>query len=182
MWNDQKFFEDFKKESEKIKPDAAFVSQLKELTTNGGVKRKNNKVVIYRVSAVAALVAICIIVASALVVIKKPTETKDNDKENITVGLQAGDDDAVIDEEKDELQKVIDDINSGRCDVCDVDGNPIDSEEKNEFVTKLNKAVIDKNTTGLLGTYEEYICGETDVRIYFNKYIVINGQIFSFEE
>lgn len=86
MWDEKKFFEDYVKESEKIKPDDRFVEQLKNMAAQE--ERKKKPIPMIKYAAIAASFVLCIGLGG--VVWHNQNETAQDKTVEFSAEVQAG--------------------------------------------------------------------------------------------
>lgn len=157
MWDEKKFFEDFVKESDKVKADASFVQELKELE-HGKVRRFPYVKYAASIAAAAACVGIGIFafhsgqagnqgnpsVIEQNVGIMAGTDTEKMESGSIGVG------------KTDTSAQVRGELEKKSTVVTDSEGNELSEKQRAELIQLLEKAVFAEDE--IEGEYEQYDC------------------------
>lgn len=188
MWDEKKFFEDFVKENEEIKPSEKFVENLKQLDKVKNIEALKHKKVVrhsLRYASVAAAIVVFLVAGGIAFLIKGMGNGAENSGgTNIDIPLHGGNDentwgedgDSESPEVADKLEKSIELIDNEAVSVLDKEGNELCNEDRAALKSKLLNATKTNEITGVFGEYEEYtIMGneEISIKIYFEQYILI---------
>lgn len=157
MWDEKKFFEDFVKESDKVKADEAFVQELKELE-HGKIKRFPYVKYAASVAAAAACVGIGIFAfhSGQAGIQGNPSAIEEN------VGIMAGADTEKIESgsigvgKKDTGTQVNEELKKRSTVVTDSEGNELSGEQRAELIQLLEEAVFVEDE--IEGEYRQYDC------------------------
>ena len=175
MWDEKKFFDDFVKESEKVKPDNEFVEQLKNMVNeeNVGAIKKRNQTFFMRGSMVAVAAILCLSVGT--IVWKGFDDNKNSEKDikqESSVSVHAGG--------NSEIQSgIIVMIEEDKVEIKDEAGEIISYDNREKLLGQLNKAKKVENAENIEmndNDYAVYTCeGEEifEIKIYSGKYILI---------
>ena len=201
MWDEEKFFKDFVRESENVKPDEQFVNELKKMAEDGEKKTAkiqwNERIKLARTAAViAVLMIVCIAGIDVflkseregrhdVVESKSPSKKADvhagNDETSIYIGTIGG---------KSELEKTIDFLEDKNIAVTDAAGRNISTKERKNILEKLNnvKHIVERSTLEELKSDTEYVVYQIEekevvIKIYDSGYVVINNTaLYQIEE
>ena len=186
MWDEKKFFDDFVKESEKVKPDNEFVEQLKNMVNeeNVGAIKKRNQTFFMRGSMVAVAAILCLSVGT--IVWKGFDDNKNSEKDikqESSVSVHAGGNSeiqsGIIGSNVLELEEVIVMIEEDKVEIKDEAGEIISYDNREKLLGQLNKAKKVENAENIEmndNDYAVYTCeGEEifEIKIYSGKYILI---------
>lgn len=173
MWDEKKFFEDFAKEADQVKPDAEFVNNLKEKVSKEASVRNHTSW--GRYGAVAAALLLCIIGVFTW----KQGIIPEKSEAQMQSGLQAGKED-----EPNADSSTIITLNTAKECLTDEDtlvtdenGNPIDEEKRTELIGLLEHAVSTEEEPDEDTGYREYHCSGTSeftLIVYDNGCFKIN--------
>ncbi|MBE5957401.1 MAG: hypothetical protein E7254_00860 [Lachnospiraceae bacterium] len=185
MWDEKKFFEDYRKEADKIQPDKKFVEDTVKM-----ISKESSKGTIvtfpYRFVAIVAsvmLVVACIGIWEVHNNIKKNDESKvAHEQEIFTKGLNAADDEnasvgqmAVTDSTIAEIVQMIDD---SEVIVSDEEGNPLDDDQRAELKSSLivEEKVSDMPEYGSKTTYK--LIGDYMITLHItdDNYLVVDKE------
>lgn len=183
MWDEKQFFEDFAKESDKIKPSKEFVADLKNLDSENKIielKRRKSIKRVLRYASVAAAIVVLITVGICIYAINRTDDSKSGEGAKVTLPIHAGQDETTADNNDFEagLSSVLEFIGDEDVQIVDGNGNTISSEIRSDLKNMLEKAVVTDSITGLFGENTKYIIKAKEditIRIYFEEYILING-------
>lgn len=191
MWDEQQFFEDFVKDTDRIKPDAAFIEQLKEQINQDNVVRlKKRKRTQYM--AVAASLLLCISTAGIgwnifAIKQKNPGQNEDvyqgqlsagKEEEKVSSG-EVGENDSIL---LDVISMVEDETNL----LDNEQGVSLSTQERKKLVEMLKNSEKIKNSVEI--SAEEfsnnsivYYCVSDEtvkITVYEEKYIMIGDAIY----
>ncbi len=183
MWDEKQFFEDFAKESDRVKPDREFVEDLKKLNSESTIielKRKKNTRTVFRLASIAAAVVVMLAVGIGVYTISSHDSDKPDDGEKITVPIHAGQEQTTADTEKPEIniESICGFIEDSDILILDSNGNEISQADRNDLESMFKHASETDSITGLFGDNTEYIIKTEEdivIRIYFDEYILVNG-------
>lgn len=183
MWDEKQFFEDFAKESDKIRPSEEFVADLKNLDNEKKIielKRRKNTGIAFRYAAIAAAIVVMITVGICIYPIKRTDGNASDGGGQITLPIQAGQENTGADNNDFDvsLKSILEYIGDEGIQIVDGDGNIISDKTRSDLEEMIENAIATDSITGLFGENKEYIIkAEEDItiRIYFDEYILING-------
>lgn len=169
MWDEKKFFEDFVKESEKVKPEEEFIQKLKKLEP----KEKKNRFRYAKYTAAAAAVLLCLGIGT-LVFREVGTATQKPEDQIINnIDIQAALDGEQIQSgsigkgKKDSLSDIISSMQQQNIIITDSSGKELSEEEKERLLKQLEDAeTVSKNTQGSYTSYFVKEQQEFEIRIY----------------
>lgn len=183
MWDDKKFFEDFARESEDIKPDTDFVEKVVEMTKTERYEKIRpfssvNKVVV-------AVATILIIVTISGIGFQQLNNGAGN---NITKpNLQAAGEETVNKDKGQggKIEDIIDDklitvkamLKDEECQIKDDKGNEISEEEREELLSKIEQMEkLEESSENSDKAVSYTLVGETtiSVQIVDDKYLIID--------
>lgn len=184
MWNEKKFFQDFVKESEEVKPDEKFVRQLKQMTNKNEIEKfykRKRQVRMVRYGTLAAFFLLCFVIGGIAWNARDDMKEKGNDEtDGYTADAHAGNKNyemqsGIIGEESD-LETVIAIVNDETVILEDEAGEEISSGERILLLKLLNKAQKTDEAIDLKEEYTSYICKgekEIEIKVYNSEFIVI---------
>lgn len=187
MWNEEKFFKDYAKSVEDIKPDSDFISELKKNTNSQNlnkVEQKNRKKVLSGLTVAAAL-ALCVTVGGVGVGL---FGNKDNTISDTPGSLSAGKDEKTDVEGSISSESPLADIASMLTDqtymVDRQTGESLSMEEREELAFLLLQC--EKTEEPVDTSLEEkiyYCVGDATVKIavYGELYVVIDEGTYKVE-
>ena len=156
MWDEKKFFEDFVKESEKIKPEEEFIQKMKHL--------EERKVKRFSVTHYAAVAAALVCVIGGAVLWKNSRVDLGNSKYSIeeSVEIQAGKSEWNIQSGKisngqnETYSEVLSFIERDDTRILDENDRELSQTEKTELIEQLKDA--EPIEEEIDGTYKQYSC------------------------
>lgn len=157
MWDEKKFFEDFVKESDEIKPDKVFVQRMKQLEKEEC--KKKNPVIRY-----AAVAAVFVCVISGAAVWKNAGKEAEIPLNRIdqNIEVQAGKNELSIQsgsigkKPNESFSEMLLSIEKENTVIVDEEGNELSQREKSELLERLKKAkLIDEEIDE---AYKYYFC------------------------
>lgn len=185
MWDDKKFFEDFVKESESIKPDEDFVEKVVAMTK----AERNNKVVsfsgISKILTTAAVILLLVVISGIgfgqLNSGEKGNVTKPDMHAagNETINPDKGQTGNIEDIVNDKIITIKSMLQNKDCQVKDVEGNFISDKEKVILLSKIEGAEeIEKISDNIGDTVSYTFVEDTSilVQIVDDKYLIIDGE------
>lgn len=187
MWDEKQFFEDFAKESDKIKPSDEFVADLKRMNNEADIielKRKKNTRTVFRTASIAAAIAVLLAAGIGIYAIIRPAGDNPDDGEQIKIPIHAGKDTPTTGEADNSEESpvgtdaILELIEKDDVLIVDGEGNSISQGERSDLKSMFEHAVETDTISGLFGENTEYIIkAEKDItiRIYFDEYILVNG-------
>lgn len=193
MWDEEKFFKDFVNETDKIKPDAEFIEQLKHKTNEENMirfkKRENMRYI-----AMAASLLLCISIGGigwhlfgANMMKKEPGGSSYQNE--INAGKEGNEISGTIDKKDSVLVEVITMVEDEKNLLDDEQGNALSTQEREHLVELLKKSgkidnIVEGLKEDLLEKGNSYYCvGEETVKIivYEEQYIMIEDVIYAIE-
>lgn len=176
MWNEKEFFEDFAKKNDTIKPTNEFVNKMKNLENN----KPKSVHIYYKPLLVAASILLMLACGFGVYMHVKPDNKPINPIEPSTPGIHLGNNGTTTPEETFfDMDSIIKYINNEAISVTGTEGSELTPEERNSLKLLLGKAEKTDSVSGILGEYTFYTIHtheEITIKIYFDKYIIINGQ------
>lgn len=154
MWNENKFFEDFKKQSDKIQPNKEFVEKTVEMV-DGGSKVVSFRKIRMANTAVAAVLVVAIGVSGIWIskvtknsgsgdsaVVKQTTFNQDSYAGKDSGEVTGGEDNSGVVVEADDVTEVLKLLDDEEVIATDAAGNPLTEEQRQELETKVKSAKI----------------------------------------
>lgn len=192
MWDEKKFFKDYKEEADQIKPDASFVERLKQQTNPDNVVRlekrtKKRRQMTYVAAAATVLLCVGIGGAGASVFFG----SKDSEGVN---GLHAGNTqdetgktvgNSISSKDK-ELSKLISMLENTSAMLDDANGNSLSTEEREKFVEMLKHLEKLENDVEIADIdfskeAEVYYCTGVEtvkIEVYEERYVKIENSVY----
>lgn len=173
MWDENKFFEDYVTETDKITPDEDFVNNLKKVTSEEQDTKRSFAWIKY--CAAAAVVMLCAGLGFMVWRLNYSDNAKTDlgnekvhagsNKESQTGGM------TII-----TIRTIISYMEDGTTKVEDKEGNAVEEDIRSDLIEMLGKAVSTDAEPAEDMKYDEYICkGKTDIslKVYEEGYIVV---------
>lgn len=195
MWDEKKFFKDYVEEAERIKPDGAFLEQLKNKTNQDNMlrlKKSMEKRRKMQYIAVAASIFLCISIGGiGWSVFGRKIANQGQDHASYQGEVNAG-------KEEQEVQSgTIEETNSVLLDIISMvedennlldnqQGDSLSTQEREKLVEMLKKSKkiessVDKSAIDFSKEGEVYYCVSDEtvkITIYEDKYIVIADVVY----
>lgn len=156
MWDEKKFFEDFVKESEKIKPEEEFIRKMKHLED-----KKVKRFSVTRYAAVAA--ALVCVIGGAMIWKNSKVDVEDSEyKLEQTAEIHAGKEEWSIQSgkisksEKKTFSEILPFIEAEDTIILDEKDRELSQTEKTELLEVLESAELIEEE--IEGTYKSYFC------------------------
>ena len=176
MWNEKEFFEDFAKKNDTVKPTDEFVNKMKNLENN----KPKSVHIYYKPLLVAASILLMLACGFGVYMHVRPSDKPINTVEPSTPGIHLGQDETTVPSETAfDMDSIIEYINDERISITETDGTELLPYERNSLKSLLEKAQKTDSVTGILGEntfYTIHTDEEITIKIYFDKYIIVNGQ------
>lgn len=176
MWNEKEFFEDFAKKNDTIKPTNEFVNKMKNLENN----KPKSVHIYYKPLLVAASILLMLACGFGVYMHIKPDNKPINPIGPTTPGIHLGNEETTTPEEISfDMNSIIKYINNEGISITGTEGSELSSDERSNLKSLLEKAEKTDSVSGILGEntfYTIHTQEEITIKIYFDKYIIINGQ------
>lgn len=176
MWDEKEFFEDFAKKNDTVKPTDAFVSKMKNLENN----KPKSIHIYYKPLLVAASILLMLACGFGVYMHIRPDRKPINTIEPSLPGIHLGYDETTPPEDTTfDIASVIGYIENEDIAITGTDGTKLLPYERNNLKALLEKAEKTSSVSGILGEnmyYTIHTPTEITIKVYFNKYIIINGQ------
>ena len=176
MWNEKEFFEDFAKKNDTIKPTDAFVNKMKNLENN----KPKSIHIYYKPLLVAASILLMLACGFGVYMLVKPNSKPLNTIEPTIPGIHLGQNatTAPLDTSFD-IDSIIEYVDDENISITGTDGSKLSEAERSSLKSLLEKAEKTESISGILGENTYYVIHtpeEITIKVYFDKYIIINGQ------